>query len=621
MSQPALRPSAKSPASAALCALAGALCAMAFYVSPDGYAGRSALPAASTDPLWTALALAVGWLFWQAFVKRGLRPRGLTLAAGLLFGVVNYFGTTLFSYDSWSYLSGARACGLALLQIAGQAAVMSAALSWIVHALCAPGRSAERRPLPPRLAPLARLYREHTTLCCAACFFACWLPYLLVFYPGTVIWDMGEMVAQFFGQRPTDTWHPVFLTWLLGGCVWLGRQLGSDNLGALLFMLLQTAAQALALGAAMRCLRRLRAGRGLQLAALCFFALVPIWGSYAQAIGKDTLYAALLLLFTLTTIRLAVEGTLPGVRAWAGYGLAALATCLTRNNGVYVVAPTALLTVLFLARGRARLRAGGALAGALALFFLFSGALLPALGVRDETASGLYAVCFQQSARALRDHGDEITPEEYAEIDLVLDAERLPELYEPWIADPVKFTFRQYGQGAQAEKQALRRYRATWFLMLQKYPQTYLESFVAGNSGYYAFTPKYEGVTYNQQTGLRFVFETYELGEDARFLHTRQPEALAKARELLAMFARGWRHIPIASFLYLCPAYTWLLVGAALALARQRRFRALVAFVPALLSLAVCLLSPVNDYFRYFLPIVAMTFPLVALAKRDATEA
>ena len=66
--------------------------------------------------------------------------------------------------------------------------------------------------------------------------------------------------------------------------------------------------------------------------------------------------------------------------------------------------------------------------GCVACALLFSKVLIPALGIPDETASGIYSVCFQQSARVLRDHGDTVTPEEYAEIDRVLDAEKLPEL-------------------------------------------------------------------------------------------------------------------------------------------------------------------------------------------------
>ena len=150
--------------------------------------------------------------------------------------------------------------------------------------------------------------------------------------------------------------------------------------------------------------------------------------------------------------------------------------------------------------------------------------------------------------------------------------------------------------------------------MLSKYPLTYAEAFFAGNVSYYAFTPKFEGETYNQQAGNRLVFETYELGEDPRFLHTEQIASLEGARTLLAVFARGIRHIPLLGLLYACATYTWLLAGAGMSAVRQRRWRLLVGFLPALLTLGVCMLGPVNDYFRYFLPIVAMTPALLAAA-------
>jgi hypothetical protein len=60
--------------------------------------------------------------------------------------------------------------------------------------------------------------------------------------------------------------------------------------------------------------------------------------------------------------------------------------------------------------------------------------------------------------------------------------------------------------------------------------------------------------------------------------------------------------------------------SAALSLIRQKRARDLIAFLPALFTLGVCLLSPVNDYFRYFLPVVAMTVPLLGIARRTTED-
>lgn len=476
------------------------------------------------------------------------------------------------------------------------------------------------RALVRRFPRAAAWARRHPTAAMMLGLLMCWSPFLIAFYPGTVIWDMGEMLAQLYGLRPMSTWHPVFTTWLFGGAVGLGRLLGSDNLGALLFTLLQTAALAYALAQSVLLTRRLGLPRAWRWAMLAFFGLTPIFASFAQAIGKDTLYTAALLLYAVRAAE-ALRFGAPRGRRLLGLGLWALLACLLRTNGLYVV----LFSSLFIwmagtPKGRSA-RVGGVLAAALALAFAFNNALLPALGIADESASGFYSVLFQQSARALRDHGDTVTAQEYAAIDQVLDAEKLPELYESNISDPVKYTFRQYGQGAAAQAAALKTYRGAWLSMLKRYPLTYLEAFVAGNSGYYAFTPKIDAArTYNYQGGIRFVFETYELGADARYLHTTQIPALEKARELLAAYARGWRRVPGLELMLFCPAYTWLLAAAGFSLARRRKWRALCAFAPAVFSLGVCLLAPVNDYFRYYLPIVAMCPVLLALAKEGQGE-
>lgn len=622
------------------CVPAGALGMLAFTLSRENYVGVSDAPLAAGSPVWLLYALLLGGLFWLALERRA-RPTAGTVLPGLLFGVVNYFATTLFAYDTWSFLSTARAWVLAGLYILGQAAVMTVVLSLTVQALEHAKSDTAPSPLRPltgalgcfggrlldginrRFVRLTAWRRRHPLLAGMIFLLVCWSPYLLAFYPGTIIWDMGEMLGGLYGLRDLSTWHPMFTTWLFGGCVWLGRLFGSDNLGAFLFTLVQTLALAYALADVLRFMRRLGLGRGWRVAALAFFGLTPIFGSFAQAVGKDTLYTAMLLLFAVRTAEALHFGGLSRRGLWQ-YAVFALLASLLRSNGFYVVLGTALpvmIACFVRGKGRARLRVPAvlrlpaALLCALVAAAAFTHGLLPALHIKDETASGLYSVCFQQSARTLRDHPDTVTAEEYAQIDAVLDAENLPELYEPVISDPVKYTFRQYGQGREAEEAALQTYRKTWLSMFAKYPLTYVEAFVAGNTGYYAFTPKIDSArTYHYQGGIRFVFETVALGEDPLYLHTTQIAPLAKARTLLAMYARGWRRLPLMELLLFCPVYTWLLVGAGLSLLRRKRLRELLAFLPALLSLGVCLLSPVNDYFRYFLPVVAMTLPLMALA-------
>lgn len=674
------------------CLLAGALCMLAFTLSPVGYVGVSDPPLRALSPVWLLYALGLAGLCWLATGPRAARPTPGMALLGLLFGMVNYFATTLFAYDTWGFLSTAAAwldaAWRILLQGATMIAVFAVVCGWLEggrdrlrrhprptepqpraarepdtnaaygeltppleaqSSMAPPAANGENgvllipvsdapfsnEPPGPAISPLlwqgtrqraffarrfprlSRAVRRRPTLWMMLFLLLCWSPFLAAFFPGTIIWDMGEMLGGLYGLRDLSTWHPMFTTWLFGGCVWLGRLFGSDNAGAFLFTLLQTLLMAYALAQSVRFLRRLGLAPAWRIGALVFFGLTPIFGSFVQAVGKDTLYAAALLLFALR----AAEGlrfhALSGRRVLE-LGLWALLSCLLRTNGLYVVLGTTLLLLpLWLARGGLR-PACAALAAALLLAFGFNDALLPTLRIKDETASGLYSVPFQQSARTLRDHAAAVTPAEYAEIDRVLDAAALPALYEANISDPVKYTFRQYGQGREAEAAALARYRQTWLSMARKYPLTYLEAFVAGGSGYYAFTPKIDAArTYNYQGGIRFVFETYTLGDDPRYLHTAQPAALAGARTLLAAVARGWRRVPVLELLLFCPTYTWLLVAAVFSLLRRSRWREAVAFLPALLSLGVCLLSPVNDYFRYFLPVVAMCPMLLGLARAD----
>ena len=238
----------------AFCFLLGIASAMCFVIGQEGYTGMSELPASATSYLWSALALCFGLLNHHVFIKKAIRPHWLTVLFAVLFGVVNTLGGMLFAYDQWDMLQSPMQLALALVKSLGQAVPMAAVLSWVDHVLRS--GSLTRRGWADDV-PECR----HDVLSVMLVLIVCWSPYLLAFYPGTVCWDLGEMVAQFFGQTEMDTWHPVFTTWVMGSCVWFGRLFGSDNLGAALFTALQTLALSYALARAVQLLKQLGLNR------------------------------------------------------------------------------------------------------------------------------------------------------------------------------------------------------------------------------------------------------------------------------------------------------------------------------------------------------------------------
>lgn len=597
----------------------GVLCAKAFVINPQLFAGKSSIPADSTDYVWTFAGLVLTALFDETFVRRALRPKWGEWTFGLIFGVLNYFGTTLFAYDSWAFIGVFQSWPSVVLKCLCQGFTMTAALTLIGSWLRVKADPPARIDAPGWARKLHALYEKHTVLFVMGVLALCWLPYLVLFYPGIIISDMAWMFEQLVGIQPMTTWHSVLITWVFGGLVLLGRALGSDAIGCLLYVLLQTAAISYAMARTMRLLRKLGISRKWQTGALVFFAFFPIWPMYAVTIWKDTIHTALLLVWLIETIEWSRGLSRFGKGRWTAYGALALVICLWRNNGLYVVVPSLLVFGLLLAKGRQKGLLAAVTAGVLAVAFLFNHALIPALGIIDDTASGMYSVCFQQTARVVRYHADELTEKEKAEIDRVLDLSAIGNLYEPWISDPVKYTFRQLGQGADVEREALSRYRETWLEMLPKYPVEYLMAFMAGNRGYYTFTPQYIGTTYSQQAGMRFVPASFSIEGEGQ-LNAPQPAALDGVRKLVYNVLERLRTIPILQMLFVCPVYTWTLVAAAIVLMNRRRWRELALFMPVLMSLAVCMVSPVDDYFRYFLPIIAMCAPLLACAHVENAE-
>ena len=606
--------------------MAAVFCSKAFVINPRLYIGKSAIPAETTDYLWGSFTLVLWALFYYTYGFRRLHPRVGEVAFGLLFGVVNYFGTTIFAYDSWAFVGKTVSWMSVGMKCLGQAFTMMAALTLVSNWFTEQARKQRAdEPISLKIPGFQRFYgwyQNHTVLFCFVLFLVSWLPYIIVFYPGTVIYDMCVMVREYFALEPMKTWHSVFTTLIFGSCIWIGRVLGSDNYGTLIYMIFQSTLMAYALACSVGFLRRLGMNRIWQLIALLAFSIVPIWGCYAMMIGKDTLYTATLLLFMLQTLVLAKEGSrgLPRKRDLFFYGVTALLTCLWRNNGLYVILPTAILILCFLIKGKTRLRIALPLVGSVALALLFHQVLVPAAGIIDNSSSGIYSIPFQQTARVARNYANVLTEEEIAEIDAILDYRLIREVYEPWISDPVKDTFRQFGQGADIEKEALKRYQKTWLSMMKKYPVSYIEAFIGNNASYYAFTPKIDGITHNQQAGLRFVFQNYWEPNEGE-LHTEQPETFANARNFLTAMALRWWTLPVLSMLYVFPFYTWLLIGAALSLPRQRRWRDLVVLMPIFWSFAVCLVSPVDDYLRYYLPIIAMTIPVLAYIAKAPADA
>lgn len=121
-----------------------------------------------------------------------------------------------------------------------------------------------------------------------------------------------------------------------------------------------------------------------------------------------------------------------------------------RNNGKYVIFPI-LLSILFLIIGRkiilqsrkAKLSFLSSITLIILIPLFINFTLATAYDIQKGSVKEMLSLPFQQTARYIVNHGDEISEEERQVIDRILDYNSLAQNYNPILSDAVKTTFKQ----------------------------------------------------------------------------------------------------------------------------------------------------------------------------------
>lgn len=507
----------------------------------------------------------------------------------------------------------------------------------------------------------------HPFAFCALVLAACWLPYFIVYFPGSLPYDAVRSLNQFVAGAPLENHHPVLINMLYAILYRTGTAVGSalgqdlaspispDNLGLFAIVSFQTVVCVLAFSGVVRFVDRSHAPAAFAWVTLGFFALFPAWGIFAQNAFKDTLFNGVFSLFVLVCGWVLLPRTRPAVFArqdvrhgraagvqlpgktdtatrqserslWVLLFFAGILVCLTRNNGVYLVAPTLLLVCVF-ARGK---QAVAVLAGVLVLYVGVTSLLWPAVGVDMKgNSKEMLSIPFQQTARYVATYPDDVTDEERAAIDAVLPYDQLAELYMPDLSDPVKESFKLNNskiegstEYAEEHPDALRDYFAAWFSMGLRHPGCYIQATIANTYAYF-----YPGVLVGNEIErpiLNIGITTGGINDGTYQPHFVQPESLilGVANAIYATY-----DMPIIGWLWSPATYVWALLAAcayiihgrftlvraqSAALPRRKKelFAAGILAVPLLMLLLTTIAGPLNGHLRYVLPLVA-ALPIV----------
>lgn len=434
-----------------------------------------------------------------------------------------------------------------------------------------------------------------TLLICALCFFAAWLPYLIVYWPGFVFGDTANSIKQALGLTQWTNHHPVLFTLLLKLCMKLMTSMSFSKMSGLaLFSIAQMLALAVAYSYYVLWIRsRFKLHRIACLVLAVCLAISPYVATYSVALWKDPLFSAGIVLFTLMLAD-ALLDTSRKCLSWQFVvlmGLLAVLVSLMRNNGIFVIGMSLLaLLIVIIYRVKRSLRhfeqpnlksLASALSVAIAVSLLVTGPLYTACGIQKSEMVESVGIALNQMARvAALDGGMSESDREY--LNSVLPIEQYKEKYHPCCTDLLKWD-EEFNSEALEEGD----FWGHWFSMLVKNPVMYFEAWEMQTCGFWAVNvPSVVDYNRNIATG------GFQFGDYWDYIHLADNDP---SEDTLLH-----RLLPISNYSIPESMIAWMLIILLFFLYLKGNMRTIAILVPSFALIATLLIaSPLWYWPRY----------------------
>lgn len=238
-----------------------------------------------------------------------------------------------------------------------------------------------------------------------------------------------------------------------------------------------------------------------------------------------------------------------------------------------------------------RAKCGRILAAVLAPILIFAAyqkVLLPACGVEDNGPKEALSIPFQQTARYVRDYGDELSEEDEEILSRVLDYENLADLYDPVTSDPVKYTYH-----AETAKD-LTDYFGLWFRLVLKHPGNAVQATMNNAYGWF----------YQEGYAQNYMMDSKIEGQEIRW-EIVQPDKLAGVRQVMERVAKLLSRIPVLNWFENAGFVSWMTILLTAVWIGSKKKRYLLSLVPLITVLLVCIAAPTFNYqMRYIMPVL-----------------
>ena len=270
--------------------------------------------------------------------------------------------------------------------------------------------------------------------------------------------------------------------------------------------------------------------------------------------------------------------------------VSALLVCSFRHNGIHTV----LLSMLFLLfRNKENLKKVFLSLVVVTCIHLGYKQVINYYEITPTSPRELLSIPIQQTSALIVHNENVIEYEDREIIGKVIDYDLVKENYNPELSDPIKNTFNK-----DATTEDLINYLKVWFKYLFKKPITYIEATINNVYGYF----------YPDAQKWYFYYKKYEvLNEVGLDYHYVGPGIL---RAILMGYGFIFQYFPVIGLLTSIGFTTWIYIYLVGSLIESKKTKYIKLLIPAFLLILVCIVGPINTYYRYILP-YSMSLPMI----------
>jgi len=447
-----------------------------------------------------------------------------------------------------------------------------------------------------------------------------------LFYPCVFGFDAAVGLRTFLDPDcATCNHHPYFIQLIHGFFFRLGQSIGHISVGFAILSLLSIIFSSSIIIYGLKLFEQTGLSRKWLLSIAFIYAFFPLFPYLSVNPTKDSLfaYSLLLYIFTLYKVSLSKAACMRNVHFSILHGISILLVCLARHQGIYFILPECLLLLICYRHSWKQILI--ATLPALLLVFAYSKMLLPYNNVEPGGKQEVYGTFFHQTAYYLQQHPEDVTVEELAAINKVLNSDTIAAKYTYNSTDAVKNGYkynpwyRAYAESPSMfrhidhsnEADDLKSYRQAWLSMGYRHPLTYIEASLGVSAGFF-----YNFNRLILETSTNWAKSNAATTPEYRFAHFN------KAALFYNKHIYSWFKVPIINWIIAIPYYNWAAIFLIAMLFYRKDFKGLVVFLPVFFSIGILLICPMI-YGRYSYPIV-ITLPLllayILTAKRETKE-